>query len=334
MTFRSLSVTAAGAALLGAAATFAAAATPAPKPRSASPAIESQKIAEGVWAAPTPGGANVGWFLVGDVVVAVDSGATPEVGRALVAEIQKTAGRKPRYLVVTHAHRDHAGGVPAFAAAGAQVLSAERAASGLVALLREGAGGKKGTARGDAAVLLTVSERSLLLAENGRAEVDYLGPGHTQGDLVLVLPERGILFSGDLAVNGVLPFLRSPDVDPLGWDKILGRLAGLKVEAMVPGHGAIGPREGIADTAAYLRRVIDIGQKIVLAGQPESVWEAQVRSPENVIENVRPTPDHIANVEAVAKFLKAKRETAGAATPGAGGEASKPAATPAPTPRP
>ena len=312
----------------------AAAAAPAPPTPASSAAstIESQKIVEGVWAAPTPGGANVGWFLVGDTVVAVDSGTTPEAGRAIIAEIQKTAGHKPRYLVVTHAHRDHAGGVPAFAAAGVQVLSAERASPGVVALLR-GAGGGKNASRAEPALLLTVSERSLFLSENGRAEVDFLGPGHTQGDLVVVLPERGVLFSGDLAVNGVLPFLRSADVDPLGWEKILTRLAALKIEAMIPGHGAIGPREGITDTAAYLRRVIEIGQKIVLAGQPETVWEAQVRAPENVIENVRPTPDHIANAIAVAKFLKAKRESAANPAP-SGAAPPRAAATPDPTPRP
>ena len=313
---------------LSLAAVWALLAAPAPAPAAPAPAsvsIESQKIAEGVWGAPTPGGANAGWFTVGDAVVAVDSGATPEVGRALVAEIQKTAGHKPRYLVVTHAHRDHAGGATAFAASGAQILSAERAAPGLLALLRgaTGAGKSGGKATPAAPVVLTVSERSLFLAENGRAEIDFLGPAHTQGDLVLVLPDRGVLFSGDIAVNGVLPFLRSADVDPLGWEKILGRLAALKVEAMVPGHGVIGPREGITDTGAYLRRVIEIGQKIVLANQPESVWDAQVRAPENVIENVRPTPDHIANVLAVAHFLKAKRESA---------QSAPPAATPAATP--
>ena len=96
--------------------------------------IVSQQVADGVWAAPTPGGGNVGWFDVGGTVVAVDSGANDDVARAILEEIQKTAGRKPRYVVLTHAHKDHAGGAGAFAAAGAQVVSAEKAASGLLVL--------------------------------------------------------------------------------------------------------------------------------------------------------------------------------------------------------
>ena len=68
-----------------------------------------------------------------------------------------------------------------------------------------------------------------------RAEIYYLGPGHTQGDLVVVAADDGVLFSGDLAVNGVLPFLRSSDVDPSGWERILPRLAALKIDKLVPG---------------------------------------------------------------------------------------------------
>ncbi len=280
--------------------------------------ISSEKIAGGVWAAPTPGGSNVGWFDVGGTVVAVDSGANDDVGRALLAEIEKTVGKKPRYLVLTHAHRDHTGGAGAFAAAGVQVVSAEKAAPAALALDAAKGGG-------EGPILLTVSERMLLVGRSTRgAEIDYLGPGHTQGDLVVVLPDAGVLFSGDLAVNSVLPFLRAADMDVDGWQKILSRLAALKVEKMVPGHGAIGPREGIADTAAYIARVNELATKMVIGGLPEALWEAQIRDPANEIKNVPLTPDHIANVKAVAQHLKARQGAAPAKT-----AAPSPPATPA-----
>ena len=170
----------------------------------------------------------------------------------------------------------------------------------------------------------------LLLGRGSRrAEVYYLGPGHTQGDLVVVVPDAGVLFSGDLAVNGVLPFLRGADVDPEGWEKILPRLAALKITKMVPGHGAIGPRDGISDTAAYIARVNEIATKIAMSGLPEPLWEAQVRDPVNEIKNVRVTPDHVANVKAVAQRQIARQK------PPASSPAAAPAApaTPAPTPR-
>jgi cyclase len=282
--------------------------------------IDPQKLAEGLWATPTPGGANVGWFTLGDEVVAVDAGATPEVGRALVDEIQKTAGKKPRYLIVTHAHKDHAGGVAAFAAAGAQVIGAEKASPGLLSVLdapaRETGAAARAPAR-PAPALLTIADRSFFLGNPlRRVEIYYLGPGHTQGDLVIVLPSDGVLFAGDLAVNGVLPFMRAADVDPKGWERILQRLAAIKVDTMVPGHGAIGPREGIADTAAYIARVDEIAARLLLSNPPDGMVEAYLSTPENTIENVKLTPDHIANVLSVYHLAQADRAKAAAsATP-------------------
>ncbi len=278
--------------------------------------IAPEKLADGVWASATPGGANVGWFLLGEDVIAVDTGATPEVGRALIAEIQKTTGRKPRYVIVTHAHRDHAGGLAAFAAAGAQTISAERAAPGVLSLL-ESAPQERPAAGGTQAkppagpVLMTVSERLIFVGSAPRrAEIYYLGPAHTQGDLLLALPSDGILFSGDLAVNGVLPYVRSADVDPRGWEHILLRLKALKVEKLVPGHGQIGPTEGITDTAVYLARVNEIAARLLINNPPDALIEAILSSPENTIENVKLTPEHVANVKAVYELAKAERARA------------------------
>jgi cyclase len=292
--------------------------------------IVSEKLAEGIWAAPTPGGANVGWFAVGGFVIAVDAGVNEDVGRALIEEIQKTSGQKPRYLVVTHSHRDHAGGAASFAAAGAQILCAEKAAPGVLAVLdaaSRGASVKPGSAKAAfRPVVMTISERSLVVGnEPRRAEIDYLGPGHTQGDLVVLLATDGVLFSGDLAVNGVLPYVRSADVDPKGWQRSLQRLAAVKVDKLVPGHGKIGSTEGIADTAAYLRILEEIATKFVLGNVPESLYEAQLHAPENTIQNVPVTTEHVANVKAVAQLERASRQ--GTPTP------SAPGARPTPTPR-
>ncbi|MGH9368522.1 MAG: MBL fold metallo-hydrolase [Thermoanaerobaculia bacterium] len=288
--------------------------------------IASEKLADGIWAAPTPGGANVGWFVVGDAVVVVDAGSNEEVGRALVEEIQRTTGQKPRYVVITHAHRDHAGGAAAFAAAGAQILTSEKAASVVLTLLEAGSRTKNGEKAGaPKAVVMTVAERSLLVGNLARrAEIYDLGPAHTAADLAVLLPNDGVLFAGDLAVNGVLPFLRSDDIDLEGWKRTLIRLSEVKVDKMVPGHGKIGPRDGIADTAAYIRRVDEICARLVFGDVPEALYDGALHAPENMIQNVPITPDHVANVKAVCQLEKSRREKAAAA----------PAAAPTPAPKP
>lgn len=273
-----------------------------------------QKLAEGVWAAVPDQGANVGWFLLGDGVVAVDSGPDAASGKAILEKISETAGKPVRYLIVTHAHGDHVGGAGAFAAAGAQVVCAENAASGTSTVLQ----------RGDVAArlpLVTISDRMAFIGASRRAAIYWLGAAHTAGDLVVLLPDEKILFSGDIALNGRLPYMQSPDMDAKNWEKILPRLAAVDVEKMVPGHGVIGPRQGIADTLAYVRKVNELATQFIQTRIPEEIYPVKLRDPDNRIENVSVTEDHIANVRAVVRQEKERLEK------------SQKVPTPAPTPR-
>ena len=76
---------------LAAGVVLAAAAAAQPAAASTSTSLKVEKLADGVWAATPAKGANVGWFLLGDGVVAVDSGADAATGQ----EILKRSRRRP-----------------------------------------------------------------------------------------------------------------------------------------------------------------------------------------------------------------------------------------------
>ncbi len=258
-----------------------------------------QKVAEGVWAAQTEQGSNLGWVLLGDSVLAVDSGSDAATAKAVLEKIAETAGRPVRYLVITHAHGDHAGGAATFAAAGAEVICHENAAGALAALLAR-------SAFRSSPALLGFSERMVLLGGTRRPAIYWLGPGHTAGDVIVFLPEEKVLFTGDLVLNGRLPYMQSADMDPRGWEQIIRRLAALDVEKIVPGHGGIGPRQGIADTLAYVRKVNQLATQFIETRVPDEAYPFKLRDPDNRIENVAVTDEHIANVRAVVRYEKAR----------------------------
>jgi glyoxylase-like metal-dependent hydrolase (beta-lactamase superfamily II) len=276
-------------------------------PASAQSSYAVQKIADGVWAAQPNTGANVGWFLLGDEVVAVDSGPDEASAKVILQKIAETAGKPVRYLIITHAHGDHAGGAPAFAAAGAQIIADEHAAAGIAGLLQ----------RADARPnpFLLISERLSFLGGPRRVGISWLGAGHSASDLVIILPDDKVLFTGDLAVTSRLPYMQSQDADPKNWEKILPRLAAIDADRIIPGHGDIGPRQGIADTYAYVKKVNAVAAQFIQRRTPDELYEARLRDPDNRVENVNVTPEHIANVRAVVKLEKAAMEKAPTPTP-------------------
>lgn len=288
-----------------------------------------QKLAEGVWAATPERGGNVGWFLYGDGVVVVDAGIDNAIAKEMLRQIAETTGAKPvRYLVLTHAHADHSTGTREFVAAGAQVICHERAAGPILAYVTQPATGASDPMSGKkiSPTLMTVSERLILFDGTRRADVQWLGQAHTAGDLVVLLPNEKILFAGDLALNGRVPDLHLPDADPGAWAKTLPRLAAAPFEKMVPGHGTIGPRTGLADTLAYVRGLDEIVQRLIRSGVREEFVDMRLREADNRIRNVPISEAHLANAHAV--YKRRKEELA----------KPKPTRTPraaaAPTPRP
>jgi cyclase len=282
--------------------------------------LKVQKLADGVWAAEPAKGANVGWFLLGDGVVVVDSGADSGTAREILKQVAETTGNKPvQLLILTHAHADHSGGARAFVAAGARILCQESIAGAMLAYVTQPSSDRNDPLSGKTnirPIVESISERSIMVDGIHNTQIYFLGAAHSSGDLVVYLSGDKILFSGDIALGGRQPFMQSPDVDPVGWERALQSLTRVPVDKLVPGHGDIGPVTGIQDSLAYVSRVTGLARKWVESGTREEQIDALIRAPENAIPNVPLSDSHLANVKASYKAMKEK--------------ASRKAATPAP----
>jgi len=86
-----------------------------------------------------------------------------------------------------------------------------------------------------------------------------VGPAHTTNDILVWIPDRQLLFPGDLLFNQGTPFVAMGSI--AGSLKALETLRALGACTIVPGHGPVCGQEVIDDMVAYLRFVQELARK-------------------------------------------------------------------------
>jgi len=84
---------------------------------------------------------------------------------------------------------------------------------------------------------LTVEDRLTLHRGKRTIEIRHLGRGHTAADLVVHLPEEGIVMTGDLVVWPI-PLVGSTSF-PAAYSATMEKLLTLQARIFVPGHGPV-----------------------------------------------------------------------------------------------
>jgi len=190
------------------------------------------------------GDSNAGVVIGDQGVVVIDSSPTPETARALAAEIKRLTPKPILYVVFTHAHGDHTFSVHELAPTKGIIAHvytkdylAQHGAQHLKAY-RERMGETK--TQGAKVTLPTITFPDMYSIPLGKHHIllFYQGRGHTRGDIVAYLPTAHVLFTGDLASAGRLPWMGDSFVKE--WQQTLDRLAVLDVTTIVPGHGKWG----------------------------------------------------------------------------------------------
>ena len=177
--------------------------------------------------APNPGimtGPGTNTYLVGEQQLAViDPG--PADAAHLEAILAIGAGRI-RWILCTHTHLDHA----------AAATSLQQATGAKIAAMPKAAG----VPGGEHNVRLVLDQP---LTEGDTVELDGLSvravhtPGHASNHLCFLLPETGMLFTGDHVMQGSTVVIEPPDGNMRAYLQSLRRLLALEIDTLAPGHG-------------------------------------------------------------------------------------------------
>lgn len=110
----------------------------------------------------------------------------------------------------------------------------------------------------------TFTDRLNVYVDDLKLELHFVGPAHTTNDIVVWVPERKLLFAGDVTFNGGTPFFVQGSL--AGHIAAVERIKTFGAERIVPGHGAVCGPEALDRMLAYLRFVDRIAKDAFAAG--------------------------------------------------------------------
>ena len=207
-------------------------------------AVTAHEVVDGVWWLRGARGANVYALRLRDGALAlVDCGVRGS--QPAIASDLRAAGLDPAEvltLLLTHRHPDHAGGAGELRESwGVTVVAG--AGDVEAGVLRTG-GGSRRRRRGSVPavdVALPMDRES----EPAPGVIAIPAPGHTAGSVCYLLPDRELMFIGDVALHSGDRFSRP--LPPMNDDTAMQERSLRAIAARAPRHGAPGHGEPLRD---------------------------------------------------------------------------------------
>ncbi|MCA9830081.1 MAG: MBL fold metallo-hydrolase [Dehalococcoidia bacterium] len=264
---------------------------PAPSIEEVSPGIFAYIQLDGSWFLN-----NAGCIVGSRTATLIDTTGTEARGNAWRTAVSSITSNPVTTLLNTHHHADHTNGNFAFAP-GATIIGHELCRHEIVTAGQFPRFSPRfpGTDFGDCPPTpptVTFADKLTTYVDDLRIELSYVGPAHTTNDVVAWIPDRKLLFAGDVLFNGGTPFMMFGSL--AGSLEALDRIEALKPEVIVPGHGAVCGPEVIARVRAYLEFVRDTAKRGFDAGvEPAELARdldlgqfGELTDPERIVPNL------------------------------------------------
>ncbi|WP_436495095.1 MBL fold metallo-hydrolase [Actinokineospora sp. HUAS TT18] len=177
----------------------------------------------------------------------IDTG-TDEVHGAEWAAAVRDLTPLPWDVVITHSHWDHCLGTQAFlpAPVWAHARCAEVIAADTDAQVQSWTAKYRAADKPELADRLELArvvipdhhtgDRTTLDLGGRTVDLIHPGPGHTDNDVIVHVPDAGVVFAGDTVEQGAPPSV-GPDSHRGLWPALLDRILALDPTIIVPGHG-------------------------------------------------------------------------------------------------
>lgn len=183
--------------------------------------------------------------VTNDSVVVVDS-INSEAAAWLRDNLATITDKPISHLIFSHSHGDHASGGSVFVEAGAKTIAQANAPDSI-----------------DGVAIDQRFDDTLTLDLGGKTfELTWLGKGHGEDLIAVVVRPENVAFITDAASPKRLPFRDMPRSDLDGWINQIKKIESLDFEIFAPAHGMVGVKADATDARVYMEKL----REQVLAG--------------------------------------------------------------------
>src|ERR1019366_132580 len=185
------------------------------------PKLTLNKVKDDLYEIEGDGG-NVGVYITSEGVILIDDKYDQD-HEGILAAVKQVTPLPVKYVISTHHHADHSGGIISTANARKNIVEKKQ--------------GNAPPGMTPARIVFTDETSVFLGGKEVRAR--YYGRGHTNGDAVIYYPALRTLQTGDL-MAGTSPLIDYPGGGSLvEWTKTLDGALQLDFDTVIPGHGPV-----------------------------------------------------------------------------------------------
>ena len=225
--------------------------------------VSFDELGPGLYAYTAEGDPNSGIIVGDDGVMVIDAQATPAMAQDVIARVATVTDKPIKYVLLTHYHAVRVLGASAYK--NAEIICSDTARAMIAERGQQDMDSEIGrfprlfraveTIPGLTWPTITFPGQISVWLGKREVRILHIGRGHTAGDVIAVVPDANVVFSGDLVEYRSACYCGDAHFND--WPATLDILAQMQATALVPGRGAAltDPKmvaDGIAMTSDFL----------------------------------------------------------------------------------
>lgn len=174
-------------------------------------------------------GANSAFIIGNNGVTIIDAKMTDKTAKDMIEAVKKTTDKPIKRLLLTHCDMDHVNGINGFPE-GIDIIAHENSLKNMV----------KANEQAQIKIRLpnkTFSDQLKLTDDGVEIRLIFFGPAHTDGNIVIYVPDEKIAIIGDLFFKGMDPLIhKQKNGTSEGFVTVLQKIIDLNADKYLSGH--------------------------------------------------------------------------------------------------